>query len=423
MGRYKMYKNKKIAIYVLAVVSTFLLVFPKIESYGYGETNKEIAVVEKEANGNEEKESIQASGENGLNENTLHARSAVLMDGESGRILYSKQGEQVMPMASTTKIMTCIVALENGNLDDIYETSSYASSMPKVRLGAKTGEKFTLKDLLYSLMLESHNDSAVVIAEGVAGSVEAFTHLMNEKAKELGCNHTNFVTPNGLDADNHFTTAEELAKIMRYCILDSEKKEEFLAITRTSSYQFMDVEKKRSFSCNNHNALLTMMNGAISGKTGFTGKAGYCYVGAVEKEDKLFIGVVLASGWPPNKTYKWNDMTKLIAYGVDNFEKKQIAKITTPNPIPVIDGKEDTLELFVEEKILETLVKNEDKVTQKITIPDSIKAPVEKGQQIGEIQTFINDTLYDATPIVATKTIEVIDFSFCFEQLIRLFLP
>ena len=136
---------------------------------------------------------------------SLHAASAVLMDASSGRILYEKNGYDVLPMASTTKIMTCILALEYGDLSDYVEASSYAAGMPKVKLSARVGECFLLKDLLYSLMLESHNDSAVMIAEHLAGSVQAFADMMNQKARDLGCFDTCFVTPNGLDATVTFS--------------------------------------------------------------------------------------------------------------------------------------------------------------------------------------------------------------------------
>lgn len=212
-----------------------------------------------------------------LNENKLYAQSAVLMDAESGRILYSKNADEPKPMASTTKIMTCILALEKGNLEETVTVSKYAASMPDVQLNMKEGEQYFLKDLLYSLMLESHNDSAVAIAEHIAGGdVADFAAMMNQKAKEIGCTDTWFITPNGLDATEifttpegekiekvHSTTAADLAKIMAYCITASPKKEDFLEITRTASYQFQNAAADntgqikaggRSFSCNNHNA-------------------------------------------------------------------------------------------------------------------------------------------------------------------------
>lgn len=137
-----------------------------------------------------------------LSESELYARSACLMDADSGRVLYSKNSEQKLPMASTTKIMTCILALEDGRMDDLVTVSAYAASQPKVHMGAKTGEQFYLQDLLYALMLNSDNDAAVMIAEQVGGSVEGFAEKMNLKARELGCDDTYFITPNGLDAEN-----------------------------------------------------------------------------------------------------------------------------------------------------------------------------------------------------------------------------
>ena len=151
----------------------------------------------------------------------LYAQSAVLMDADSGRVLFEKNGGEQRPMASTTKILTCILVLENAGLTDIAEATAEAAAQPKVHLGVRSGEKYYVEDLLYSLMLESHNDAAVILAEHVGGSLEGFADRMNEKAEEIGCSHAHFVTPNGLDGEDgegeHSITAEDLAKIMRYC--------------------------------------------------------------------------------------------------------------------------------------------------------------------------------------------------------------
>ena len=161
----------------------------------------------------------------------LHAAAAVLMDAESGRVLFEKNGTEKLPMASTTKIMTLLIALENADPDGIVTVSSRAASMPEVKLHIREGERYRLLDLLYSLILESHNDTAVAIAEHIGGSVEQFASMMNQKARDLGCFDTYFITPNGLDAQDehgiHSTTAKDLARIMRFCI----RNEEFLAIT------------------------------------------------------------------------------------------------------------------------------------------------------------------------------------------------
>ena len=277
----------------------------------------------------------------------LYARGAVLMDADSGRVLYGKEEETVLPMASTTKIMTCILALENGSLTDEVEASSHAASQPQVHLGMNKGDRFCLEDLLYSLMLESHNDSAVAIAEHIGGSVEGFAELMNEKAEEIGCTDTHFITPNGLDAVEvvdgvevrHSTTAKDLARIMRYCIMISPEREKFLEITRTANYSFANRQGSRSYSCVNHNAFLNMMDGALSGKTGFTGDAGYCYVGALRQGDRTFIVALLACGWPNHKTYKWVDTRKLMEYGLKNYSWQNIYKEVSLQPVKVFEGQ------------------------------------------------------------------------------------
>ena len=216
----------------------------------------------------------------------LYAASAVLMDADSGRVLFGKDADVVRPMASTTKIMTCILALEylREHPDQTIEVSDQAASQPKVHLGMQKGEVFYIKDLLYSLMLESHNDSAVAVAEGIAGSVEEFAKEMNAKAVEIGCKNTHFITPNGLDAEDeggvHSTTAEDLAKIMQYCIMTSGEKEAFLEVTRTKEYQFQDTDRKRTFSCHNHNAFLDMMD--TERQDGIYGRGGILLCGKLK---------------------------------------------------------------------------------------------------------------------------------------------
>lgn len=358
-----------------------------------------------------------------LSDQTLYAKSAVLMDGKSGRVLYGKNPDEIMAMASTTKIMTCIIALEYGNKEDIYTVSSYASSQPKVKLGAVTGEQYRMKDLLYSLMLESHNDAAVIIAEGVAGSVEAFAALMNQKAQELGCMNTCFVTPNGLDAQGHHTTAAELARIMKYCLLESPKKEEFLKITRTVSYTFSDVKQKRSISCQNHNTLLSMMDGAVSGKTGFTGNAGYCYVGAVERDGKFLIVALLACGWPNNRNYKWSDTKLLMEYGFSNYDYKDIYEIPNLADVPVINGQAENVALRVEDgtKQLNYLMKDGETVHIRKKLPSQLTAPVDAKTAVGVIEYYIDEEKIKEYFIYPKKSVKAIDFRWCLEQVKQLF--
>ena len=251
-----------------------------------------------------------------IKDNDLYAKSAILIDADSKRVLFEKSGFEQLPMASTTKIMTCLIALENSNPKDKVVFSKYAASKPKVKLGAGVGYEFYMEDMLYSLMLESHNDTAVAIAETIAGSEENFAKLMNEKAKEMGAFETNFVTANGLDDINHYTTAYDLAIITSFAL----KNEEFLKIIKCANHNFSEINGKGNYNVSNKDVFLTMYKGAIGVKTGFTGKAGYCFVGAAKRNNKTLISVVLASGWPPDKSFKWKDTIKLMDYGFDNYD-------------------------------------------------------------------------------------------------------
>ncbi|MDO5424336.1 MAG: D-alanyl-D-alanine carboxypeptidase family protein [Eubacteriales bacterium] len=364
----------------------------------------------------------------------LYAQSAVLMDADSGRVLFEKNGEEQRAMASTTKIMTCILALELGELSDIVTASSYAASQPSVHLGMYAGEQFRLEDLLYSLMLESHNDSAVAIAEQVGGSVEGFAKLMNQKAAEIGCEQTHFVTPNGLDSEDeggiHSTTARDLALIMRYCISQSPQKETFLEITGSQSHSFSNLEGTRSYSSYNHNAFLTMMDGAISGKTGYTGDAGYCYVGALKRGERTFIVALLACGWPSHKTYKWSDTRKLMEYALASYEYQDVLEQTEIPDILVENGvSEDGSfdeEVYVKALLespeeLKVLMGEEDTVSVKAVLPESLEAPVKEGTQIGEVDYYLNGEKICTCPVRAQSTVPVIGFSWCLEQILRRF--
>lgn len=384
------------------------------------------AVQSVRAEENEKKEELQ-----------LYAQAAVLMDADSGRILYGKNPEEKLPMASTTKIMTCILALEYGNTEEMAEVSSYAASMPKVKLYVKEGEQYRLGDLLYSLMLESHNDSAVVVAEAVGGSVENFAAMMNQKARDIGCYDTYFITPNGLDAkvnENgkvHSTTAADLAKIMAYCVTDSPERERFLEITRTLSYDFTNADGTRSFHCSNHNAFLGMMEEALSGKTGFTNNAGYCYVGAVESEGRIFTVALLACGWPNNRSYKWSDMKKLASYGMERYQYQDIYEAQTFSDIPVrngIAGENGTpfeeakvsVTLETEEEGLRYLLCGEDQVEVRTQVETVLDAPVAAGTQVGSVSYYLNGELVKQYAVCTDSVVEERSFLWILEYLLKL---
>lgn len=358
----------------------------------------------------------------------LYALSAVLMDGESGRVLYEKDGERPLANASTTKVLTCIVALENSPGDDYVQVSQNAASQPEVKLGLQKGEQYYLEDLLYSLMLKSHNDTAVAIAEHCGGSVEGFARMLNRKAKQIGCKNTYFITPNGLDAEDengkHHTTAADLALIMRYAV----KNGTFLHIAQTRDYTFSEITGKRTFSVHNANAFLDMRDGVLAGKTGYTSQAGYCYVCAWEKEGKTFIVSLLGCGWPNHKTYKWSDTEKLLDFGDYNYEYETYWKEPQTGKILVTDGVEDGQDIGTKiylrgkcsvtayDREKEVLLKKGETVTCKIEIPQKVSAPVLKGEKLGRIAYYLDGKLIDFYPVYAEKSVEKISFKWYTEK-------
>lgn len=374
---------------------------------------------------------IRVNGKEEMGE--LYAKSAVLMDAESGRVLYEKNGGEFLANASTTKILTCILALEEGNLNDSVTISEYAASMPDVQLKVNSGEKYLLRDLLYALMLESHNDVAVAIAEYLEGNCDRFSERMNEKAKEIGCKNTYFLTPNGLDAvkgeKSHGTTAEDLALIMRYCIMKSPKKEEFLTITAASVHEFTDLEGKRHFSCHNRNTFLQLMEGAISGKTGFTSKAGYCYVGALKRDERTYIVALLASGWPNNKHYKWEDSRTLLEYGLLHYSLFSLGELELNREEVLqaeVENGENEEGNFYQKILLETEELKEEKILlaegERIEVKvekKHLQAPVKENQVVGRITYLIEGKPWMVQELKTKEKVEKINYLWCLKMVIK----
>lgn len=376
-----------------------------------------------------------------LKDNELYALSACLMDADSGRILYGKNVDEVRAMASTTKIMTLIIALEYGNAEDTVTISPYAASMPDVQLNVRAGEQYRLGDLCYAMMLESYNDIAAAIAEHIGMAyadidindtekrsiddsrkcVSAFAGLMNDKARELGCENTYFITPNGLDAEDengkHSTTARELALIASYAV----KKDDFNAITGTKQYSFGEINGKRNCNVYNKDAFLNQMSGAFGIKTGFTGNAGYCFVGALKSDGRTFISVVLGSGWPSARTYKWKDTRKLMEYGINNFfEQKIFTTVEEYKSVEVTDGIGDSVGTRIEGE-LSMLISSSDEVKVVYELEDSVKAPVYENDELGKAIVYVNGERIALFPITASGDVKQVSFNWFLKELMKAF--
>lgn len=340
----------------------------------------------------------------------LNSRIAVIYDRASGKVMYGKNENKQTPMASTTKILTAVVAIENSNLTDIVTIDSKAAGTGGSRLGLKKNDKITVHDLLYGLMLCSGNDAAVALANYIGGSVEGFSKMMNQKAEALGLVNSHFVVPHGLDTQEHYTTAYELAKIADYALNIQKLKE----IVGTKTYTV--TINGRPDTISNTNELLGNLNGVYGIKTGFTNGAGRCLVSSCKRNNLDIITVVIGAD---TKKYRTADSIALIEYANQNYQlvdvKKQLAqqlkewKRLNENRIIVNKGVKTNIELEAEDlKYKNMAVKNTriDNIHIEISTLYYLEAPIEKGRQIGNIKIMLDDEVIDILPLYNKEEIE-----------------
>lgn len=356
----------------------------------------------------------------------LNARIALIYDRASGRVLYEKNGDKQTPMASTTKIMTAIVVLENTNLKDIVTIDSKSASIGGSRLGLKKDDKVTINDLLYGLMLRSGNDAASALAIYVGGSIQNFADMMNNKAEELGLTNSHFVVPHGLDNEGHYTTAHELAKITDYAL----KNETFKKIVSTSNTTISINGNLKQI--NNTNKLLNSVSGVYGVKTGFTNGAGRCLVTAWEKNDMDIITVIIGAD---TNNLRTTDTKKLIEYVEKNYELVNIKEIIeeefekwkkiNTGRIFVEKGSKNSVELLLEEMNFENMIINKtdiNKIDIKTDMLYSLKAPVKQNEIIGTLEVLVDGENISTLEIYNKEEIrkkEIIDYLTEFMVLIQ----
>ena len=339
---------------------------------------------------------------------TINSRAYVVIDRNSNTILIGKNENQRKKMASTTKIMTALVVIEHCNLSDIVEVSKKSASTSGSRLGLKTGDKITVYDLLYGLMMRSGNDAAVALAEHISGSITDFANLMNEKAKNLGLSNTHFVTPHGLDEDEHYTTAYELALLSNYAM----NNEIFAKIVGTKNYTITLNGYPKTLT--NTNELLGVLNGVYGIKTGFTNGANRCLVTCCKRGNMDIICVVLGAD---TKKYRTTDSIKLIEYSFNNFtyvnvqqflsnefdnwKKENISNIT------IKKGVSSYFDIIYEKPPYESIPVRSDLVDKfyvSIDYDSNLNAPIAKGSSIGTIILKLEEkTIYSGNIFINTN--------------------
>lgn len=329
-------------------------------------------------------------------ERGLSARSAALYEPTTGTFLYEKEADRRLPMASTTKIMTAIVAIENCDLKEEVQIPNEAVGIEGSSIYLREGDVLTVEDLLYSLLLQSANDAAVALALKVSGDIAGFTDLMNSKAIELGIRDTHFDNPHGLHSKSHYTTAHDLAIIAAYAL----ENPIFKKITSTYKYTFMLSGNSRTVV--NHNKLLNSYDGTIGVKTGFTKNSGRCLVSAAERDGVKMIAVTL------NAPDDWRDHTSLLDYGLSAYEAIPLSEIAdTQFRIGVMDSdiEEVTATILGASDIKLIRKRGGEEFSAKVDIKPYAVAPIKQGDKLGEIVINYGSTEYARADIVASNNV------------------
>ena len=334
---------------------------------------------------------------------SVSAQSAVLIEAESGAVIWEKQKDLRLPMASTTKIMTALVALSLASPDTVIATDAKAVGVEGSSIYLFEGEELTLEQLLYALLLESANDAAAAIAIGLSGSIEAFADQMNQTARVLGLKDTHFTNPHGLDHEEHYTTAHDLALITRALLRDHLLRT--IVSTRKTTSPHEGAGGVRLLI--NHNKLLRMYDGCIGVKTGFTKRSGRCLVSAAERDGLTLIAVTLSA---PDD---WADHTNLLDYGFDSYRSVPLClENEILYPLPLVGGKEAYVMLGNPDALTAFLPKNHSEIQTVIECRRFEFAPVPTEELLGRV-LFLSDINGDSVPepigsvdLVALYTVE-----------------
>ncbi len=353
--------------------------------------------------------SVNILAADGIN---VSAESAVLIEVSGGRVIYEKNAYSRMPMASTTKIMTALVAIECGDLDRIVSVSEKAVGVEGSSIYLYPGEKLSMRDLIYALMLESANDAAAAIAISTAGTVEEFARLMNLKAEEIGLEDTHFENPHGLDSEQHYTTAYDLACLSAYALRNDCFRE--IVSTYKRVIPLRDNEGSRVLL--NHNRLLRSYDGAIGVKTGFTRKSGRCLVSSAERDGVTLVSVTL------NAPDDWNDHREMLDLGFKLFEKLTLCRAGEECfELPSVSGDKSFFRASNREDISVVVEKADRKIRKVVELKRFYYAPISVGDTVGRVCYYDGDRFLCSVDIVAEEEVTAVKKMNFWEYILSLF--
>lgn len=422
----KSYKNKKIFLLknmrIVALIICLIFSIASVNSYANDEEDDEEKLVNEIIAKEIEEENVVSTANNPNQKLMLNSRRYAIYDRNSGLVVYGKNENKQTAQASTTKIMTCLVVLEKcKDLNEVVTVCDEAARTGGSVLDLKKDDKITVQDLLYGLMLRSGNDAAIQLAIHIGGSVTGFANLMNEKSKEIGLKNTNFVTPHGLDDPNHYTTAEELAKLTDYAL----KNEKFSQIVKTT-YKTITINGNSREIKNTNELLIAGTEGVYGVKTGFTNNAGRCLVTSVKRKNMDLIIVVLGADTRKDRA---KDTLKLIDYACKQFRTENVEEIINDNfknwneinskRIYINKGRKD-IELELAEIKIKTIVTNKD-INVEINSLNYLEATVTKGQKIGTVIVRNGDEIIEEIDIITKNSVErrnVLDYFCMFAKMV-----
>ncbi len=328
------------------------------------------------------------------NSPSVSARSAALYEPETGTFIYTKNANDRLGMASTTKIMSALIALENLEPDRLIQVDDRAIGIDGSSIYLERGEVMSAEDLIYALMLNSANDAAEALAYEICGSVEGFCTMMNERAEELGLENTHFKNPHGLDASEHYTTAHDLAIIAAEAL----KNQKFKEISSTKRREITSNLKTRILV--NHNKLLKMYDGCIGVKTGYTQMTGRSLVGAAERNDLRLISVTIDA---PND---WSDHKKLLDYGFNTVHSINLLDEREYSAsLPVLNGNAESINVQNRDKLKYIYMYSAPNVTKEIRMPRFAVAPINSGDVVGSIVFKCDGKIIASTDIIAVESV------------------
>ncbi len=326
----------------------------------------------------------------------ISAKSAVLVVADTGEVVFEKNAHEKRSMASTTKIMTALLTIESASPQRIVTATSEMVNVEGTSMGLLVGDKVSFNDLVYGMLLASGNDAANTAAVSIDGSIKAFARRMNNKAAQLGMKNTVFVTPSGLDDENHYSTAYDMALLGCYAL----KNPEFVEVCSSGSAKLCYGNEPYTRYLYNHNKLLKSFDGAIGIKTGFTKKSGRCLVSAAERNGVTLVCVTL------NASDDWNDHTKLLNYGFEQVTVKTV-EFNLPD-LAVVDSDVPKVKLSFTREIKVPVVSDSDKISVELKMKHFEFAPINRGQVIGDACVLLNGKTIETIPITAAESVSQI---------------